>query len=370
MMQRIFHCPARWLGWVAWLLLLSAQARPSLSFFCELPGEAFLSYCQDEALRETLQDMDASLRVGLVDLSQARAEGIRRLNAAGIPVVAWLLLPEADGYWLNATNGAAALDRYQAFRRWTEEHELIWEGVGINFAPALQDLRSSYDAPITSAWQGYLRLFDDQPLPQAEGQYALLRTRIQDDGYPLESYLLPPILDARQANSHSFQRLGGLPDVPLPLEVPLCYTSLGMLSPAMILSYGDERPAIALGSTGGGPDLGHGQAIPALSWEALSRDLLLAQQVCAQIHLHSLEGCIAQGFLPKLRRFDWQQPVSLYSAELDDVQQVRRELSWGFQALDYPVAFSVVFLIVLGGLIWGIAMLLTWPFRSPRRVHR
>jgi len=40
---------------------------------------------------------------------------VRRLNAAGVPVVAWLLLPKEQGYWFNAENSGYALDRYEHF---------------------------------------------------------------------------------------------------------------------------------------------------------------------------------------------------------------------------------------------------------------
>lgn len=355
-----------------WLCLLPgwSLARPSLSFFCEVPGEAFLSYCEDSSLLQTLRHLDASVRVGLLDLSQARAEGIRRLNAAGIPVVAWLLLPEAEGYWLHAQNGAAALSRYERFRRWTEEHELRWEGVGLDLEPPIQYLHEASEAPWRSAWQGYLRLFTPAPAFAPEGAYARLLAQIRDDGYPIETYLFPPILDERATGTHSFQRLSGILDIPAALEIPMCYTSSGYLSPAMILSYGEDRPAIALGSTGGGPALLHGAPMPAMSWADLRRDLLLAQQVCQDIHLYSLEGCVAQEYLDSLRYFDWQQPVALYSGEIQQVAETRAQLGWALRLLDYPVALSVVVLLLLGALLWGLFALISWPVRTLRQLTR
>jgi hypothetical protein len=45
--------------------------------------------------------------------------------------------------------------------------------------------------------------------------------------------------------------------------------------------------------------------MPSLSWEELARDLQLARRWCDQILIHSLEGCVWQGFLGRLRSFDW-----------------------------------------------------------------
>lgn len=78
----------------------------------------------------------------------------------------------------------------------------------------------------------------------------------------------------------------------------------------MLWDYAREAEAVAVGSTGGGPDIpGHPQ-VPALDWDAFSRDLLLAHHWCDHLLVHSLEGCVWQGFLPRLRTLEWDQPVS------------------------------------------------------------
>ena len=45
--------------------------------------------------------------------------------------------------------------------------------------------------------------------------------------------------------------------------------------------------------------------MPALSWKELAGDLRLARHFSDQILIHSLEGCVWQGFLPQLRSFQW-----------------------------------------------------------------
>jgi hypothetical protein len=45
--------------------------------------------------------------------------------------------------------------------------------------------------------------------------------------------------------------------------------------------------------------------MPTLTWEELAGDLRLARHFCDQILIHSLEGCVWQGFLPRLRSFEW-----------------------------------------------------------------
>ena len=82
------------------------------------------------------------------------------------------------------------------------------------------------------------------------------------------------------------------------------------LGPGLLWSYGPEARALAVGTTGGGPDVpGHPQ-MPVLSWDELARDLRLARHWSDDLFIHSLEGCVWQGFLGRLRSFDWGQAVT------------------------------------------------------------
>jgi hypothetical protein len=85
-----------------------------------------------------------------------------------------------------------------------------------------------------------------------------------------------------------------------------------------------------VGSTGGGPDIpGHPQ-VPALDWDELVRDLRLARRWSDALLIHSLEGCVQQGFLGRLRSFDWAQAVAPpETARLaTDLRRVLRGLLW------------------------------------------
>lgn len=93
-------------------------------------------------------------------------------------------------------------------------------------------------------------------------------------------------------------------------EVWMLYSSfMRRLGPRLLCTYGPESAAIAVGTTGGGPDVpGHPQ-MPVLSWQELARDLRLARRWTDDLYVHSLEGCVWQGFLPRLRTFDWTRSV-------------------------------------------------------------
>ncbi len=82
------------------------------------------------------------------------------------------------------------------------------------------------------------------------------------------------------------------------------------LGPGLIWSYGPEAQAIAVGSTGGAPDIPGHPRVPALSWDELQRDLIPARRWTNDLYIHSLEGCVERGFIEHLRSMDWGQAPS------------------------------------------------------------
>jgi hypothetical protein len=141
------------------------------------------------------------------------------------------------------------------------------------------------------------RLRDHQAPSRAREAYAALVEQIHQDGWQVENYQFPLIADERKTGSTLLQRLLGLVDVPTDREVWMLYNSfLRRVGPGILWSYGPEAEAIAVGTTGGGPDIpGHPQ-MPSLGWEEFARDLRLARHWTDQIYVHSLEGCVWQGF--------------------------------------------------------------------------
>ena len=73
----------------------------------------------------------------------------------------------------------------------------------------------------------------------------------------------------------------------------------------MIYSYGRDAQLLLVGSA----TAASGGAPPPLTWEELARDLLIAHHWTEQIAIHSLIGCVRQGFLRELIDFDWTQAL-------------------------------------------------------------
>jgi hypothetical protein len=281
------------------------SALPRLTFACELHPDRLAELFADSAVIDDLLALAARVALMCSDFSDERAGVVRRLNAAGVAVVGIPLVPLAEGYYFTADNAARAADCYRQFTAWTRRNELVWDGVGLDIEPDAQLYLQIMHGPggVIPMLAG--RLFDRARPARSKAAYQQLVERIRADGWTVENYQFPLIADERQAGSTLLQRLA-LVDVATDREVWMLYTSfLRALGPGLIWAYGPEAPAIAVGTTGGGPDIPGSPQMPVLNWEELARDLRLARHFSDQILIHSLEGCVWQGFLPRLRSFEW-----------------------------------------------------------------
>jgi hypothetical protein len=283
-----------------------------LTFACELDPARLTALFTDPAVIADLQALGAHVALMLSDLSPERAAVVRQLNAAGVPVVAIPLVPADEGYYFTADNTERAARRYEEWTAWTAHHALAWAGVGLDIEPDARVYQQIMANPWGLAPLLLPRLRDREQPQRARAAYTALVERIQRDGYRVENYQFPLIADERWAGSTLLQRLLGLVDVKTDREVWMLYTSVfpGRLGPGLLWGYAPQAPAIGVGSTGGGPDIPGHPEVAALDWEALSRDLRLALSWCDDLLIHSLEGCVRQGFLARLRSFDWEPAAS------------------------------------------------------------
>lgn len=287
------------------------MAAPHLTFFCELDPDSLSSLIGRDMI-EDLAELQAGLSLGILDFSPIRAQVIRRLNQAGIPVVAWLLLPREQGYWFNLENADLAAARFQTFRNWTDENQLIWDGVGLDIEPDIREFEQlSGQNWLKLAGKIGARLLQRRKFIAARQKYFDLVAAIRSAGWRVDSYQFPVIADERKSRSTLLQRLLGVVDLPVDREVWMLYSSLlGKNGPGLLGSYGPDAQSIGLGSTGGGVNLSLGDE-DWLTWEEFSRDLRLAWYWNDDLHIFSLEGCAGQNFMPRLKAFVWDKPILL-----------------------------------------------------------
>jgi hypothetical protein len=250
-----------------------------------------------------------ALSMGMLDLSQERAELVRTLEARGIAITAWLLLDPKLGYWLTADNAASACARYRAVRDWAQEHRLKLWRVGLDIEPPKKHLDQLLTHPLRALFMRLLKRRPREAIMKAEGLDRALVEEIHGDGRSVETYQFPLLLDERKAQSSLLRRTLGLVDVPADAEVFMLYRSY--LGGAFMRSYFAEAGAIALGVTGGGVNADKPHIEPKISFEQLERDLLAAARHTERLYVFSLEGCVEQGMLPRLAALDWSKPPDL-----------------------------------------------------------
>lgn len=295
------------------------MAAPRITFFSELESEQLSETLSDSVIND-LVEMEASLSLGIIDLSSERAQVVQRLNRAGVPVIAWLLLPREQGYWFNLRNAPQAKARYRVFKRWTEENDLTWDGIGLDIEPDLRDLQAISEKRWRILPEALKRLFHFKVTRQGRRAYRELVAEIQADGYRVDSYQLPVIVDERRARATILQRVTGIINLTVDREVWMLYSSfVRPHGAALIASYASEAQAVGLGVTGVGMDEGLIDQ-PPLTWEELANDLRLAWYYCEDIHLYSLEGCLQQGFMPRLKEFLWDVPILTPDESLSRVE--------------------------------------------------
>jgi hypothetical protein len=281
-------------------------ARPRLTFACELDPARLTELFADGSVIRQLTSLGARVTLMVSDLTTERAAVVQRLNMAGVPVTGIPLFAAEEGYYFTVANAPRAAERYEEWKRWSAEHDLTWDSVGLDIEPEAAFYQQILDNPWGLVPMLMRRLRDGEQPARAQAAYAALVERIHRDGWNVENYQFPLLAEERRAGATLLQRLLGLVDVRTDREVWMLYTSFARrVGPGLLWSYGREADAIAVGTTGGGPDIpGHPQ-MPALSWDELARDLRLARHWSDEIYVHSLEGCAWNGYLERLRSFDW-----------------------------------------------------------------
>lgn len=308
-----------------------------LSFFCELGARELARLFADEALVALLRRLRATVTLGLIDLSAERAAVVRRLNAAGIPTAAWLLLPEEGGYWCNAHNADDAWERYGDFIAWTRAHGLRWERVGIDIEPNIDEVRAVRRSPLALV-RALPRIF--RCIAENREMYQGLVRRIHADGYPVDAYVFPFIHTEREAGTEVLQRITGMIDLRVDREIVMLYTSFARpYGHGFLDFYARYFPAVAVGVTGGGVEEGLDPP-PPLSWDEFARDLRLARRHTRDIHVFSLEGCVENGYLERLEKFDWTVAIP-EPDETAIAAQLTRRMRIALRALDRPHVTSL-----------------------------
>jgi hypothetical protein len=284
--------------------------------------------------------------IAISDFSPQRAETVRDLTAAGVPATAWLVLPPEQGYYFNVSNAPEAAVRFNEFQQWTVAQNLHWAAVGLDIEPKLDELQGG---KFHMAATLVRRALDSARVSRAREAYSDLVRTMKAAGYTVQTYQLVFLADERKADSNMFQRTLGLVDVRGDDEILMIYSSFNHeLGAAWIWSYGPDAQTVAIGSTArsGSPDLD--ARYPPLNWDEFSRDLLAASHYSHIIGIYNLEGCVQQGFLPRLQTLNWNQSVTVTKNQAGHITGFRklvRVVLWTASNFFWICAFVVAAIV-------------------------
>jgi hypothetical protein len=325
---------------------------PQIGFACELENGPLQTLFNTPGLISDIKEMNCNISLALIDFSPERAEIVHRLNEANIPVIAWLVLPREQGYYMNASNAPQSAICFDNFEKWTSTYNLKWAAVGIDIEPNIKEfgeiLKAGKVKLVYTIIGRSLSLKRAKRAKEARSTYSALIQHIQSRVYQVQTYQLNFIADERNINSTLLDRVVDVVTTRGDKEALMIYTSFDHESgSAAVWSYGSDAQAIIVGITGGGADTtSNAKDIP-LNWNELSRDLIIASHFTNDIGIFSLEGCVQQGFIPKLKNFDWNQSVMISRETLKKGERFRTMIQttlWIFTNLAYIITLIIMLL--------------------------
>lgn len=279
--------------------------QPTLTFLCEVDSHSLADVLRPPVVAR-LREMNARVALGMPQDDDYYRDAAKLLASSGIGLTAWLLLPAREGIYFSFENYPAARERCASFLDWTDRNSLQWDAVAFDFEPLCGVSRAlgSWAAATRFVRQSARRLRNSETTSRAAEVYARLADGVKARSLLLEAYEFPFVMDERRAGTSGLRRLAGTPTARADIETLMLYTTFApALGPTLLEEYAMAAQSVAVGVTGA----------PAhhrrLSWSELARDLCLAARHCSSISVHSLEGCIEQGFLDRIQSLDWTEDV-------------------------------------------------------------
>jgi len=337
------------------------KAQRVISFFNELKSPELVELFKDSTIIPNLKALHGEIRMGTLDLTPERAAIMKKLNEAGVPVVAWLVLSEADGYFSNSINADLSQKRYYEIKAWAKQNQIKLKGIGLDFEIDMNDLKLAKTNPFKLAYKMFTRLYeDDSNLKSAKLKYDSLIAQIKTDGFEVEGYYFPYIDDEVSNGSTSIQKMARFIRYKTDKDIPMLYSSLNGNGDGSLKIYGADVNlyATGLGSTGGGIDTSG-----LLSYGQLVHDMNIAFKTVKEVHIFSLEGAVKAGMMPKLLTYKYDSTVAYNQKSIEDAFAVRKKVKLISSILSYPTLFLATILLVIFLLILTLRFLIKKVFK-------
>ncbi|MDP3449893.1 MAG: hypothetical protein Q8R87_04890, partial [Anaerolineaceae bacterium] len=235
---------------------------------------------------------------------------VKKLNRAKIPVTAWILLEKDQGYWTSLDTIEETAIQYNLFKVWKAKYKLEFAAVGLDIEPELNTISALSTNPWNHAPILAKRFISNQNYYEKLATARALIQSIRADGFAVETYQFPTVVDERKAKSTVLAKSLGIPPLSADREVLMLYASFfPSFSDSILWSYARQCQAVGVGSTGGGVEIDGMPPLKTMRWIDLKRDLLLASKAVDNIYIFSLEGCVMNNYMDRLLDLDWSTRV-------------------------------------------------------------
>ena len=274
---------------------------PAITYIYDMPAD-HIDGVWNESLIAELVHHRIRICMTIRDTSAARSALIQRLNAATVPVVAWLVRDELDvmrDYRMDDANDLHA--RYREVMRWSASHGLCWDALGIDISADVRDTVRFGDNPALDVNTFLKRITNRWHIDAATTSYQNLLSLIRADGHRVESYEIPFVRDDRVSGSTLARRLLGLPAIAADMVVVRLYSSHARpYGPGLIAAYAPECAVVAIG------DVDSDGTNQPMSEHELWRDLQHVSACgVAHVYIAGFPAIVAHGWHPAILAGGW-----------------------------------------------------------------
>lgn len=132
----------------------------------------------------------------------------------GVPVNAWLLLPEEDGYWFNEENLKEAREQVLGFLDWIEDRGIPLDWIMFDMEMSIDKVRAMEGGGLVDTVIPLLKEnVDPAAYQQSTRDYSEFVLELQERGYRVTAAAYPFVLDDLKDGDHEIQDAWNTPVV-------------------------------------------------------------------------------------------------------------------------------------------------------------
>ena len=154
-----------------------------------------------------LEDRGWGISLAMINLDEPTGRLIKRINQKfpNLPISAWVVLPDKDGYWTNRFNVPQTTRRVEEIKAWTNRFDLNLEAFGFDLEIPIENFRGIMTAksPILGLLKEWIKVARSEQYKRQnkegyspEQEMSALLAQLKTERIKTHSYELPSPLDA------------------------------------------------------------------------------------------------------------------------------------------------------------------------------